>query len=62
MPSAGTITGTVQFRVQDVHLYGSWKQGVLLNNFASEAALLQADATTLYLENQKNDQKGATIH
>jgi hypothetical protein len=59
MPSAGTTTRTVQFRVQDVRL---WRQGVLLSNFASEAELLQADAVTLYLENQKNGQKGATIH
>jgi hypothetical protein len=58
-PSAGTITHTVQFRVQDIRL---WRQGVLLSNFASEAELLQADAVTLYLENQKNGQKGATIH
>jgi hypothetical protein len=59
MPSAGTTTCTVQFCIQDIRL---WKQGVLLDNFASPAALLQANAVTLYLENQKNGQKGATIH
>jgi hypothetical protein len=59
MPSAGTTTRTVQFRVKDVRL---WRQGGLLNNLACEADLLQADAVTLYLENQKNGQKGATIH
>jgi hypothetical protein len=59
MPGAGASTRTVQFRVQDVRL---WRQGVLLSNFGTEVELLQADAVTLYLENQKNGQKGATIH
>jgi hypothetical protein len=59
MPSAGTTTRTVQFRIQDVRL---WRRGGLLNNFAPAADLLTADAVTLYLENQKNGQKGATIH
>jgi hypothetical protein len=59
MPRAGTTTRTVQFRVQDVRL---WKQGRLLNTHAPRAELLTADAVTLYLENQKNGQKGATIH
>jgi hypothetical protein len=39
-----------------------WKQGILLNNYASDTELIQADAVTLFLENQKNGQKGATIH
>jgi hypothetical protein len=45
--------------VQDVQL---WNQGRLLNNYAPRAELLTADAITLFLENQKNGQKGATIH
>jgi hypothetical protein len=59
MPSPGTITRTVQFRLKDVHL---WRQGSLLNNFAPRAELMTADAVTLYLKNQKNGNKGATIH
>jgi hypothetical protein len=59
MPSPGTITRTVQFRLKDVRL---WRQGALLNNFAPRAELMTADAVTLYLENQKNGHKGATIH
>jgi hypothetical protein len=59
MPSPGTKTRTVQFRVQDVRL---WQNGHLLDNSLPRAALMAADAVTLYLENQKNGQKGATIH
>jgi integrase len=59
MPRAGTNTRTVQFRLQDVRL---WSNGTLLDNYAPREILLQADAVTLYLENQKNGQKGATIH
>jgi hypothetical protein len=59
MPSPGTITRTVQFRMKDVRL---WRNGFLLDNYAPRAKLMTADAVTLYLENQKNGQKGATIH
>jgi integrase len=59
MPRPGAITRTVQFRVQDVRL---WKNGILLHNRAPRAELMTADAVTLYLENQKNGNKGATIH
>jgi hypothetical protein len=59
MPRPGTTTRTVQFRIQDVRL---WQQGRLLPNTAPRADLLSADAVTLYLENQKNGQRGATIH
>jgi hypothetical protein len=59
MPSPGTHTRTVQFRIQDVRL---WYRGALLDNTAPRATLMTADAVTLYLENQKNGQKGATIH
>jgi hypothetical protein len=59
MPSLGTTTRTVQFRVKDVRL---WRQGRLLNNYADRAELMGADAVTLFLENQKNGHKGATIH
>jgi hypothetical protein len=59
MPSLGTTTRTRQFRLWDVRL---WHQGRLLNNYAPRAELMAADAVTLYLENQKNGHKGATIH
>jgi hypothetical protein len=51
MPGPGTITRTVQFRVQDVCL---WRNGLLLNNYAPRAQLMTAVEVTLYLENQKN--------
>lgn len=59
MPSPRTVTCTVQCWLQDVHLCSC---GILLNNYSPRAELLAADAITLYLENQKNGQKGATIH
>jgi hypothetical protein len=59
MPSPGTITCTVQFRIKDVRL---WRNGILLNNYGPRAQLMMADGETLYLGNQKNGQKGATIH
>jgi hypothetical protein len=59
MPSPGTVTRTVQFWIQDVRL---WYRGALLNNFAPRHELMMADAVTLYLEDQKNGHKGATIH
>jgi hypothetical protein len=59
MPRSGAVTGKVQFCVQDVRL---WKNGILLHNQASRAELMMADAVTLYLENQKNSNKGVTIY
>jgi hypothetical protein len=59
MPSPGTITRTVQFRMKDV---GLWCNGFLLDNYAPRAELMTAYVVTLYLENQINGQKGATIH
>jgi hypothetical protein len=61
MPSPGTTTRTVQFCfcVKDVRL---WQHGWLLKNYAPRAELMGADAVTLFLENQKNGHKGATIH
>jgi hypothetical protein len=59
MPRLGAITRTRQFRLKDVRL---WRQGRLLDNYAPRADLMTADAVTLYLENQKNGHKGATIH
>jgi hypothetical protein len=52
-------TRTVQFRVQDVTFR---KDGVVLPNTSPLPTLLQADSATLYLDNQKNGQRGATIH
>jgi hypothetical protein len=48
MPSPGTITRTVQFRIKDVRL---WRNGLLLDNYAPRAQLMTADAVTLYLQN-----------
>jgi hypothetical protein len=39
-----------------------WQHGWLLNNYAPGDELMGADADTLFLENQKNGNKGATIH
>jgi hypothetical protein len=59
MPNPGTITLTVQFHLKDIHL---WWQGSLLSNFAPHIDLMEVDAVTIYLENQKNGHKGTTIH
>jgi len=50
---------TVPLRAQNVRL---WKQGQVLDHRLPLADLLQADAITLNLDNQKNGFKGATLH
>lgn len=59
MPSRNRRTRTVQFRRQDVRL---WKNGHLLSHDLPIELLLAADSATLHLDNQKNSQRGATIH
>ena len=59
MPTKKTRTWTVQFRLKDVRFH---HRGVLLPHTTPLALLLQADAATLYMDNQKNGQRGATIH
>jgi hypothetical protein len=59
MPAKNPRARTVQFRRQDVRL---WKNNELLAHEAPLAILLTADAATLRIENQKNAQRGSTIH
>jgi integrase len=59
MPTSRTKTRTVQFRRQDVRFF---KNGTILPHSASLATLRTADAVRLYLDNQKNGQRGATMH
>lgn len=59
MPAQNRRTRTVQFRCQDVRL---WKNGRLIPHLAPLQQLLSADGVTLYLDNQKNGQRGSTVH
>jgi hypothetical protein len=59
MPKATDRTRTVQFRVQDVTFR---RDGLVLHNTFPLNQLLLADSVTLYMDNQKNGQRGATIH
>jgi hypothetical protein len=59
MPRRNVRTRTEQFRVQDVTFR---RNGVVLPNTALLADLALAESVTLYLDNQKNGQRGATIH
>jgi hypothetical protein len=59
MPTARTKTRTVQFRRQDVRFFTN---GCILPHSAPLATLRAADAVRLYLDNQKNGQRGATMH
>ena len=51
-------TRTVQFKVKDV---GLWKDGKILPRRSSLSDLLQADAATMKITNQKNGQTGQTL-
>lgn len=53
-------TWTVQFQVQDVKFQTA--AGFVISTTAPQAQLLQAESVTLWLNNQKNGQRGATIH
>jgi hypothetical protein len=59
MPRRTVRTRTLQFRVQDVTFR---QDGLVLPNTTPLDQLLQADSVTLYLDNQKNGERGATIH
>ena len=59
MPIGNRRTRTVQFRCQDVRL---WRFGQLLDHTAPLEHLLQADGVTLHIDNQKNGQRGQTVH
>jgi integrase len=59
MPSARTKTRTVQFRRQDVRFF---KAGSILPHGTPLLQLRQADAVRLYIDNQKNGQRGSTMH
>jgi hypothetical protein len=58
-PQGNRSTRTVQFRVQDVTFRS--QDGMVLPNTASLAQLSAAASVTLFLDNQKNGQRGATI-
>ena len=59
MPSAHTKTRTVQFRRQDVRFF---KNGLVVPHPVPLAALCQANSVRLYIDNQKNGQRGSTMH
>jgi hypothetical protein len=52
-------TRTVQFQVKDV---GFWKDGHILPRTSPLSLLLQADAATMKITNQKNGRTGQTLH
>jgi hypothetical protein len=58
-PSPRTTTRTVQFRRQDIRLF---KEGQVLSHSLPLATLLTADGVRLYLDNQKNGKRGATMY
>jgi hypothetical protein len=60
MPRRAVHTRTVQFRVQDTTFRNA--DGLVLPNASPLDVLLQADSVTLWMDNQKNGQRGATIH
>lgn len=59
MPHQNVRTRTVQFRVQDVTFR---RDGLVIPNTAPVQVLAQAELVTLFLVNQKNGKRGATIH
>jgi hypothetical protein len=59
MPTTKTKTRTVQFRRKDVRFF---KNGNILPHSSSLETLRGADAVRLFLDNQKNGQRGATMH
>ena len=58
-PNGPRPTRTVQLRKGDVRL---WQTGEAMNLEAPWAELNTADAVTIKLENQKNGQRGTTLH
>jgi hypothetical protein len=59
MPRKNVRTRTVQFRVQDVTFRHA--DGTVLLNTAPLQSLAAASSVTLFLDNQKNGQRGTTI-
>jgi hypothetical protein len=59
MPTARSKTRTVQFRRQDIRFF---RNGLILPHSAPLIDLRAADAVRLYLDNQKNGQRGSTMH
>jgi integrase len=59
MPTSRSKTRTVQFRRQDVRFF---RNGNILPHSAPLPELRNADAVRLYLDNQKNGQRGSTMH
>jgi integrase len=59
MPTTKTKRRTVQFRRKDVRFF---KAGNILPHSSSLETLRGADAVRLFLDNQKNGQRGATMH
>jgi hypothetical protein len=59
MPKANVRTWTIQFCLQDVTFQTN---GVVLPHTYPLAQLLLAKSVTLFMDNQKNGQHGATIH
>jgi integrase len=59
MTSSRSKTRTVQFRRQDVRFF---KNGTVLPHSTPLAELQTADGVRLYLDNQKNGQRGSTMY
>ena len=59
MPTSRSKTRTVQFRRQDVRFF---QDGFIIPHNVPLATLCQADFARLYLGNQKNGQRGSTMH
>jgi hypothetical protein len=59
MPTSCSRTRTVQFHRKDVRFF---KQGNILPHNTPLDELRTADAVRLYLDNQKNGQRGSTMH
>jgi hypothetical protein len=59
MPSTRARTRTVQFRRQDVRFFHN---GTVLPHATPLDQLLQADGVRLYIDNQKNGQRGSTMY
>ena len=59
MTSSRSKTRTVQFRRQDVRFF---KNQTVLPHSATLTELQQADGVRLYLDNQKNGQRGSTMY
>jgi hypothetical protein len=59
MPTSRSKTSTVQFCCQDVRFF---QNGTVVLHSAPLAILRQANSVRLYIDNQKNGQRGSTMH